>query len=87
MVEPKYDNLKIVGLHEPDSSLDTNADGVKERTPLPGMYVVGVELGGRFMEVARFKAGNIVDENNKVKVGGKAKASSDDSTEDSTDES
>jgi hypothetical protein len=80
MPEQKYDAIKLVGLHEPDSTMNTNADGVREKGNLPGLYSVGFEANGRFVKIATVKAGDMVDKENKVVLGKK----SDDS---STDES
>jgi hypothetical protein len=70
MADPQYDSLQLVGFHEPDASLENGPDGNKVSEPLPGLYSVGVVLGGKFVSFASFKAGNYVDENNQVKVGG-----------------
>lgn len=68
MADEKFDNLKLVGRHVPDVSVDPGPDGNKVTTDLPGTYEVGVHLGGRFLPLAGFKAGNLVDDANKVSV-------------------
>lgn len=62
MADPQYDSLRLVGLHEPDFSVETDESGHKFKVPLPGMYSVGVMVGGKFMALASFKAGNMVEE-------------------------
>lgn len=79
MAEPQYDKLELVGVHLPDFSMETNADGVKERVPLPGSYSVGVILNGKYVELHQAKAGGIVDKKNKIQAGrGKASKKDDD---------
>jgi hypothetical protein len=82
MADVQYDKLDLVGVHLPDFSMETNADGVKERVPLPGSYSVGVMLGGRYREIFQLKAGDIVDGKNKVKIGGGKSSKKDDSGDD-----
>jgi hypothetical protein len=88
MADVKYDKLNLVGLHEPDSTMETNADGIKERNGLPGLYSVGILANGKFHKLATIKAGDMVDENNKVQLGSKPAAKKgDDADDDSGDES
>jgi hypothetical protein len=87
MAEPKYDKLELVGLHEPDYSMEPNADGGRDKVALPGMYSVGVMIDGKFHAVHSYKAGALVDKKNKVNVGGKESAKADDKNDDSSDES
>jgi hypothetical protein len=61
MSTPKYDTLKVLGLHEPDVSIETDASGNNVAVPLPGNYTVGVEIGGVFMPIQSFKAGNFLN--------------------------
>jgi hypothetical protein len=82
MADVQYDTLELVGVHLPDFSMETNADGVKERVPLPGSYSVGVLLGGKYREIFQFKAGDIVDKKNKVQVGGGKASKKDDAGDD-----
>jgi hypothetical protein len=70
MADEKLDSLSLVGRHVPDASLELGPDGNKLAVPLPGMYEVGVVLGGKFVTLANFKAGNLVDDKNEVKHGG-----------------
>jgi hypothetical protein len=69
MSEPQYSNLQLVGYQEPDFSVETDESGHKFKVPLPGMYHFGVQLGDKFVEIAAVKAGNLVDESNRVPVG------------------
>jgi hypothetical protein len=57
-----YHDLKIVGFREPDYSTEENPDKTKFNVELPGVYRVGFQLGDRFMEIATFKAGNVMDQ-------------------------
>lgn len=67
MAEPQYDSIQLVGLHEPDYSMEPNADGGRDRADLPGLYSVGFLANGKFTKIATVKAGDIVDKKNKVK--------------------
>lgn len=68
MADIDYENIDLVGYHEPDSSLEVGPDGSKVSVPLPGIYHVGVVVGGKFLPLAGFKAGNLVDGDNAVSV-------------------
>lgn len=68
MADIEYDKIDLVGYHEPDSSLEVGPDGQKHAVPLPGQYHVGVVVGGKFLPLAGFKAGNLVDSENTVSV-------------------
>jgi hypothetical protein len=87
VAEPQYDKLELVGLHEPDSSLELGPDGNKISDPLPGLYSVGVMLGGKFVTFASFKAGNYVDKKNKVQTGSKGSAKADETPADDSADS
>lgn len=54
-----FTTLEVVGRRVPDESIDPQPDGSKISVPLPGNYEVGVEVGGVFLPLAVFKAGNI----------------------------
>jgi hypothetical protein len=69
MADVKYDKINLLGLHEPDSTMEPDGDGNKRRNALPGLYSVGFEVNGRFVKIATVKAGDLVDENNKVQFG------------------
>lgn len=75
MAAEKYDTLQLVGLHEPDSSLENGPDGNKVAVPLPGMYSVGAMINGVFVKLGSYKAGNLVDDKNVVKPGTKSSSS------------
>jgi hypothetical protein len=77
MADDKFDSLSIVGRHVPDVSLENGPDGNKEAVALPGTYEVGVEVGGRFLALATFKAGNLVDKRNKIKASSSKSAEKD----------
>jgi len=66
MADEQYDKLELVGYHEPDVSMEQDANGIKRPVDLPGMYSVGVHVGGRFLTLAHFKAGNLVNDDNTV---------------------
>lgn len=55
--EYTHTGLEVVGLHEPDYSVDPAGDGTVKRTELPGIYRVGVLIDGVFHEITSFKAG------------------------------
>ena len=61
MADPQFDNLNLVGIHEPDYSVETDDAGHKFKVPLPGMYRIGAMIGGQFVALASMKAGNMVD--------------------------
>lgn len=61
MQEPQYDNLQLVGRQVPDVSVETDASGHKYDVPLPGNYEVGVIVGGVFLPLGVFKAGNVLN--------------------------
>jgi len=65
MAEQKGDTLKIVGIHEPDSSVETDENGHKHEVALPGNYRVGFHVGDKFVTLALLKAGNILDADGK----------------------
>jgi hypothetical protein len=69
MSEPQYSNLQLVGHHAPEFSVETDESGHKFKVPLPGTYHFGVQLGGKFVEIAAVKAGNLVDESNRIALG------------------
>lgn len=57
----QYDTLRLVGRHVPDQSAETNPDGTKYTVDLPGHYEAGFMLGGTFMALGTFKAGNVLN--------------------------
>jgi hypothetical protein len=61
MSDVQFHDLKLVGFREPDFSTEENPDKTKYNVELPGVYRVGFQLGDRFMEIATFKAGNVMD--------------------------
>lgn len=61
MDEPTFTNLQLVGLHVPDYSIETDANGTKQSIELPGVYQVGVLFGDHFHVIHAFKAGNAID--------------------------
>jgi hypothetical protein len=69
MADPQYDSLNLVGVHEPDFSVETDESGHKFKVPLPGMYRIGAMVGGQFVALASVKAGNMVDAINEHKQG------------------
>jgi len=69
MADQQFDSLQLSGYHEPDFSVETDESGHKFKVPLPGIYHFGVQLGGKFVEIAAVKAGNFVNESNRVSAG------------------
>lgn len=61
MSEPQLETLQLVGRHVPDQSVETDQSGHKYAVPLPGVYEVGVVVGGTFMAIRSFKAGNVLN--------------------------
>lgn len=61
MSETQYVPLNLVGLHVPDFSIETDANGAKHSVELPGIFQVGVLFGDHFHVVHAFKAGNAID--------------------------
>lgn len=61
MAENQYHDVKLVGLHVPDFSMEAGPDGVKHAVELPGIYQVGVLFGDHFHVIHAFKAGNAID--------------------------
>jgi hypothetical protein len=62
MADVQFHDLQLVGFREPDYSTEENPDKTKFNVELPGVYRVGFQLGDRFMEIATFKAGNVMDQ-------------------------
>jgi hypothetical protein len=62
MADVQFHDLQLVGFREPDYSTEENPDKTKYNVELPGVYRVGFQLGDRFMEIATFKAGNVMDQ-------------------------
>lgn len=58
---PQYQDVKLAGLHVPDFSIETDANGHKYSVELPGIYQVGVLFGDHFHVIHAFKAGNAID--------------------------
>jgi len=54
-------NATLAVMHEPDVSVETDERGHKYDVPLPGFLRIGVNVGDQFVEIARVKAGNIMD--------------------------
>lgn len=54
--EPEYETLQLVGLHEPDFSLEDDGQGGIHRVELPGFYTVGFMKDGAFKRLHTFKA-------------------------------
>ena len=54
-----HSNLKVVGRHLPDSSLEDDGLGNKTSVDLPGMYQIGVEVEGVFVPLAERKAAGL----------------------------
>jgi hypothetical protein len=54
--EPAYDKLELVGLHEPDFSLEDDGTGGIKKVDLPGFYTVGFMKDGVFKRLSTFKA-------------------------------
>jgi hypothetical protein len=61
VADEQYDTLQLVGLHRPDTSVETDETGRKFTVDLPGTYSFGALIGGQFVELYSMKAGNIVD--------------------------
>jgi hypothetical protein len=55
MASYTHDNLKVVGVHRPDYSMEAGPDGNRMRVDLPGDYVIGVEIDGAFVPVTTIK--------------------------------
>lgn len=58
---PQFHSVNLVGLHVPDFSIETDANGHKYSVELPGVYQVGVLFGDHFHVIHAFKAGNAID--------------------------
>lgn len=59
MADPTFENLQLVGRRVPDFSIETDERGQKYSVPLPGTFEVGVQVGGTFLPLGTFKAGNL----------------------------
>lgn len=59
MTDPQFENLQLVGRRVPDFSVETDDRGQKFSVPLPGTFEVGVQVGGTFLPLGVFKAGNL----------------------------
>jgi hypothetical protein len=71
MAEPKYDKLELVGLHEPDHSVEEDGEGNKSKAALPGVYHFGVVINGDFHSLATVKAPRVLSSLEKKKKAGK----------------
>lgn len=56
MATPEYDHLELLGLHEPDFSLEDDGAGGLKKVDLPGFYTVGFMKDGAFKRLHTFKA-------------------------------
>lgn len=56
MSQPDFEDLKLVGYHEPDFSMEPQPDGTKAKRDLPGHYHVGIMVDGVFRRIDSFKA-------------------------------
>lgn len=54
-----HSDLKVVGKHEPEYSVETDASGIKYNVELPGFYSIGVEIDGVFVPLMRRKAAGL----------------------------
>lgn len=52
--EYEHTGLGVVGRRVPDHSFDTDSDGIRHKTELPGKYQVGVLIEGAFHPLAQF---------------------------------
>jgi len=59
MADEQYDQLQMVGLHEPDYSVETDTNGKKTQVELPGFYHVGFLKDGVFRPVYSMKAAGL----------------------------
>lgn len=56
MADEQYEDVRIVGRHLPDSSMEVQPDGSKVAVSLPGLYQIGVLFGEHFQPIYTFKA-------------------------------
>lgn len=60
MSDYTHTDLKLVGIHEPETSHDPVGPGQYEQRELPGFYTIGVEVDGVFVPLTRMKAGKLM---------------------------
>ena len=58
--EPQFENVQLVGRRVPDFQTNTNSDGSKVQTELPGTYEYGIMFGNKFHALGSFHAGNVL---------------------------
>lgn len=84
MSERKFSTPKLYVDHEPDSSNETDANGVKYSAALPGFLEIGVVIDGVKVPLTRRKAGALLPAFDEAKA--QAKASESEASDDKTDE-
>jgi hypothetical protein len=60
MAEEKFENVQIVGRRVPDFQQNTDSDGNKVQTELPGTFEYGLMFGKKFHALGSFHAGNVL---------------------------
>lgn len=60
MSDENFENLSLVGKHDPDFSMEEDADGNKQRVQLPGRYHVGFIRNGAFHTLYTLNHGGVL---------------------------
>jgi hypothetical protein len=74
MAEPIYEGLSLEVRHEPDYSVETRDEGIKERVELPGFLNFGVVVDGVFVTILRRKAAGLFADVKRAKAARDAEA-------------
>lgn len=67
MSEYTHTGLELVGLHEPEYSVDPVGPGEYTKRELPGFYTLGTEVDGVFVPLVRLKAGKLLQDIERAK--------------------
>jgi hypothetical protein len=65
--EYTHTGLNLVGIHEPETSIDPVGPGEYTKRELPGFYTIGTEIEGVFVPLARLKAGKLLQDIERAK--------------------
>ena len=57
--QPIHTDLKLYGVHEPDSSIEDDGSGGKKVVGLPGFYTIGTYIEGVWVPILRRKAAGL----------------------------
>lgn len=76
MSEYTHTGLKLMGIHEPESSTDEVSPGQYTTRELPGFYTIGTEVDGVFVPLVRLKAGKLLADIERAKSESESKSSS-----------